>query len=114
MAEKTEAAEKPAADIEVIDTKLDEASGSVGAAPVEAEPEVVEDAALEAAEGDLEDIDHEHDPGSVGAAPPRPHEMIVSQLRIRFEELINFVRDLEGELDGDLGDLLTFMRSKIK
>ena len=95
--------------------------GSVGAETSPETPEPVADEPVEAvaqepeakAEEELEDIDHEADPGSVGAAPPRPHDMIVAQLRIRFDELIDFIRPLEGELEGDLGELLTFIRSKI-
>lgn len=73
------------------------------------------DAAPDLAEAvkDLEDVDHTDDATVVSAAPPRPHGSIVNQLQLRFEEMIDFVRPLDGEIDGELGDLLTFIRAKI-
>lgn len=53
-------------------------------------------------------------PASVSAAPPRPHEQLVSQLEIRWRELVEFVRPLEGDLDGELGIVLRFVRGYIE
>jgi len=62
------------------------------------------------ATGVVADADHENDPNTVGAAPPRPHDSLVAQLQIRLEELVDFIRPIEGELEGDLGHMLNFGR----
>lgn len=60
---------------------------------------------------DLEDAPA--DPDAVSVAPARPHESLVDQLELRWHELIAFVRPLEGEIEGVLGEVLAFVRSKI-
>lgn len=52
-------------------------------------------------------------PDAVSAAPPRPHDSIVSALELRWIELKDFARPLVGEVEGELGELLTFVRSKL-
>lgn len=52
-------------------------------------------------------------PDAVSAAPPRPHQSIVDQLEIRWFELRDFVSDIEGTVEGDLGDLLQFVRDRL-
>lgn len=53
------------------------------------------------------------DPNAVSAAPPRLHSSIVDQLDLRWGELKNFVRALEGDVEGDLADVLAFVRAKL-
>jgi hypothetical protein len=53
------------------------------------------------------------DPNAVSVAPPRPHDSLVAQLELRWHELVAFVRPLEGEVEGMLGEVLAFVRSKI-
>lgn len=53
------------------------------------------------------------DPDAVSAAPPRLHSSLVDQLELRWGELKNFVRALEGDVEGELGDVLTFVRAKL-
>ena len=52
-------------------------------------------------------------PEAVSAAPPRPHDSLVSALELRWIELKDFARPLVGEVEGELGELLTFVRSKL-
>lgn len=65
----------------------------------------------EADTGELRDAPTDAD--AVSAAPPRPHQSLVDALELRWEELKGFVFNLQGEVEGDLGDLLTFVRSKL-
>lgn len=53
------------------------------------------------------------DPDAVSAAPPRLHSSIVDQLELRWGELKNFVRALEGDVEGELADVLAFVRAKL-
>ena len=55
----------------------------------------------------------DHNDASVSAAPPRSHDVLYPALEIRWTELKDFVRTLQGDVDGDLGELLTFVRSKL-
>ncbi|HIQ17222.1 MAG TPA: hypothetical protein EYH41_04375 [Novosphingobium capsulatum] len=53
------------------------------------------------------------DPDAISVAPPRPHESLVSQLALRWHEFKDFVRGLEGEVEGELGAALAFARSHL-
>lgn len=50
---------------------------------------------------------------ALSSAPARPHQSLVDQLEMRWNELLDFIRYLEGEVEGDLGEVLTFARSKL-
>ncbi|MDK4804935.1 MAG: hypothetical protein OC190_00130 [Novosphingobium aromaticivorans] len=53
------------------------------------------------------------DPDAISVAPPRPHEGLVAQLELRWHEFKDFVRGLEGEVEGELGAALAFARSHL-
>ncbi len=52
-------------------------------------------------------------PDAISVAPPRPHEGLVAQLELRWHEFKDFVRGLEGEVEGELGAALAFARSHL-
>lgn len=60
---------------------------------------------------DLEDAPA--NPDAVSAAPPRVHQSLVDQLELKWGELKNFVAHLEGDVGGELGEVLAFVRSKL-
>lgn len=64
-----------------------------------------------AAVGDLED--KPADPAAVSVAPARQHEGIVSQFEIRWHELKVFVGHLDGEIEGELGEVLALARKHL-
>lgn len=68
-------------------------------------------AAAEGADAPLED--EPADPEAISVAPPRPHESLVSQLDLRWNEFKDFVRGLEGEIEGELGEALALARSHL-
>lgn len=120
-----EAADAPPA---VIDIPEQQAPAEQPAdAPVEPAPEVAPEAP--AADQPVADIpamtgvpeqpaaeplaDAPTNPDAVSAAPPRPHDSLVSALELRWIELKDFARPLVGEVEGELGELLTFIRSKL-
>jgi|GEM_PF-3457280 len=53
------------------------------------------------------------DPDAVSSPPPRPHQSLVDQLDMRWTEMKEFVRHLEGDVEHELGELLAFVRSKL-
>ncbi|HEX7854453.1 MAG TPA: hypothetical protein VF503_12230 [Sphingobium sp.] len=53
------------------------------------------------------------DPNAVSAAPARPHDGIIGQFDMLWIEMKNFVSGLHGEVEGELGDVLAFVRSKL-
>jgi len=85
--------------------------GAVAAltAAIDGHPEL----AASAANGAGELQDDPSDPDAVSVAPARPHQSLVDQLDLRWGEMKHFVRGLEGTVDGELGDVLTFVRSKL-
>lgn len=97
--------------------------GAVAAltAAVEGHPELAASAALAAEDGEASGdaimitplADKPTDPDAVSAAPPRPHQSLIDQLELRWGELLTFVRALDGDVEGPLGEVLTFVRSKI-
>ncbi len=60
---------------------------------------------------DLED--EPSDPNAISDSPPRPHQSLVDQLDMRWNELKDFIRVLDGEVEGVLGEVLTFVRAKL-
>lgn len=89
-----------------------------GAIEAAAEPEAPVVAAEEPAQSEAgEPVDELSDippsPDAVSAAPPRPHQSLVDQLEIRWFELCDFIRDIEGTVEGDLGALLQFVRERL-
>ncbi len=73
----------------------------------EAQPEPEADLGL----SEPDNVDHND--ACVSAAPPRPSDALISQLEIRWIELLDFVRPLQGDLPGELGEVLSFVRSKL-
>lgn len=66
-----------------------------------------------AADGRLYEADNvDHNDAVVSGAPPRPHETLVGMLQVKWDELKNFARTVEGEIPGDLGELLQFIRER--
>lgn len=121
MPPKNGAAEAATTDETKTDAPAPEAAADEAAATVEtggvvgeagAEVPVAEAAPAEGDDGgNVEDIDHEGDPDVVSASPPRPHDAIVSALKLRHAELLDFTRNLEGDCEGEIGELLTLLRS---
>jgi hypothetical protein len=64
-----------------------------------------------ASAGDLEDAPA--DAKAISSAPPRPHQALVDSLDLIWNEAKAFVSRLEGQVDGDLGEFLNFVRSKL-
>lgn len=50
---------------------------------------------------------------AVSAAPPRPHASLVDQFDLRWQEFKEFVSRLEGEIDGELGEVLALARKHL-
>jgi hypothetical protein len=76
-------------------------------------PENAAAAAAAAEGGDMPLEDVPSDPAAVSVAPPRPHESLVAQLELRWGEFKDFVRGLEGEVEGELGAALALARSHL-
>lgn len=94
---------------EVDKTEASESNDSA-AALVPTEP-VLETAITTVADEPLEDAPA--DPDAISSAPPRPHQSLVDQLDMRWIEMKEFVRHLEGDVEHELGELLAFVRSKL-
>lgn len=94
-------------DTPVVDHPMQDAPVEAPAADIPAMTGVPEQGATEPLE------DAPTDPEAVSAAPPRPHDSLVSALELRWIELKDFARPLVGEVEGELGELLTFVRSKL-
>lgn len=58
--------------------------------------------------GDLEDAPE--DPAAIDAAPPRNHESLVSQFALKWHEIKVFAAHLVGDIDGELGEVLSLAR----
>lgn len=74
-------------------------------------PATVESADPHEAEEPLHDAPPPED--AVSAAPARPHDSLVDQLEMRWNELLDFVRTLEGDVEGRLGEVLALARSHL-
>lgn len=94
------------------------------AEPVEADvPEVAETpvevapAVTEPAEAPVPEADELRDPApdaeALSEAPARPHQGLVDQLHIRWHELKDFVRTLEGDVEDELGEVLALARKHL-
>lgn len=91
---------------EVIEPVVEPASGDPALSP--------EQAMVQADAAEITPLaDKPADPEAVSAAPPRPHQSLVDQLDLRWNELKDFASVLVGEVEGELGDVLTFVRSKL-
>lgn len=118
---ETAAADAAAAEAQADAEQPEQAEGAAQAESPEPAPSLDENDARDPGDESHHDADvdvgelrdPEPDPDAISAAPVRPHEGLVAQLDIRWGELKNFVRDLEGEVEGELGELLQFVRDKL-
>lgn len=62
---------------------------------------------------DLEDVLDDATKDVVSRAPARTHEGLVNQLDMKWAELKHFVSTVTGDIDGELGDVLSFVRAKL-
>lgn len=100
---------KAALDAEQVGAARKGAIAALNAA-ISGHPEQAAAAALAADANSDPLADKPTDVDAVSAAPARPHDSLVSQLELRWAELKYFVSGLEGELDGELGKVLSFVR----
>ena len=49
----------------------------------------------------------------VSKAPKRAEEGLINQFDLKWSELKHFVSTIQGDIDGELGDILAFVRSKL-
>jgi len=62
---------------------------------------------------DLQDVLDDKTKDVVSRAPLRDHEGLINQLDLKWAELKHLVATIEGELEGELGEVLELVRSKL-
>lgn len=62
---------------------------------------------------DLEDVLDDATKDVVSRAPARTHDGLINQLDMKWSELKHFVSTVTGDADGELGEVLAFVRAKL-